>query len=100
MAMSDPHALDEVYEEFQTRVSKIRVSASESSGISITPGRNPSFRSHQVDRSLHHDQVADQINLADSFASRQHIALDLRLSMNLCMSWMGDYKFHAYDLVH
>ena len=63
MVMSGPHVLDEVHEQFQTRVSKIRVSVFESSGISVTPDRGPSFQGYQVYHPLHHDRAADRINL-------------------------------------
>jgi len=43
MVMSSPHVLDEVHEQFQTRVSEIRVYVFESSRISVTPDKGPSF---------------------------------------------------------
>jgi len=69
MVMSGPHVLDEVHEQFQTRVYEIRVSVFESSGISVTPDRGSSFQGYQVDHPLHHDRVVDWINFVDSFIS-------------------------------
>lgn len=101
--MSGPHVLDKVYEQFQTGISELRVSLFESSGILVTPKRGPSFQGYQVDHPLYHDRVADWINLADFFTSQQHLALlalDLGLSINICMLWLDDYKFHAHGLVY
>lgn len=103
MVMSGPHVLDEVHEQFQTRVSEIVVSMFESSGISVTLDRGPSFRCYQVVQPLHHDRAVNQINLADAFTYQQHLALlalDLGLGINECMLWLNDYKFHAYGLVY
>lgn len=101
--MSGPHFLDIVHEQFQTRVSEIRVSMFESSGISVTLDRGASFRGYQVDHPLHHNTVVDWINLSYYFIIRQHLAslaLDLGLSINGCMPRWDDYKFHAHALVY
>lgn len=61
MVMSSPHALDEIYGQLQTMVYEIRISAFESSCISVTLGISPSFQIHHVDHPLYHDRVVDQI---------------------------------------
>lgn len=54
---------------------------------------------------MYHDRVSYWIEgsyLADSSTSKQHLAvltLVVGLSMNGCISWLDDYKFHAYDSV-
>lgn len=101
--MSGPHILDEVHEQFQTRVSEIGVSVFESSGISVTLDRGPSSQGYQVGHPLHHDRVVDWINLANAFTSQQHLALltlDLGLGINECRLWLDDYKFHTCGLVY
>lgn len=70
MVMLGPHVLDTVHEQFQTRVSEIKVYVFESSGISVTPDMGRSFQGYQVYHPLHHDRVVDRINLAHSFTNR------------------------------
>jgi len=103
MVISGPHVLDKVYEQFQNRVSEIRVSVFESSQITVTLDIGPSFQGYHVEHPLHHGRVVDRINLADYFTSPQHLpllALDLGLSINRCMLWLDDYKFHVCGSIY